>query len=149
MSLFIAFFGLDCNFVHQLSQLFFRRLLIDVDKFKDVNDTYGHAVGDDVLTKVANLAVFTLKDSFVCRYGGEEFVIVLRNEGKYSFFDKLEEFRKSVEKETFEAGSNKVKITVTIGAAKYTNGISLEKWVELADERMYTGKNTGKNKTVI
>lgn len=123
--------------------------LFDIDDFKNINDTYGHAVGDDVLTKVANLAVFSLKDSFVCRYGGEEFVIVLRNEGKYSFFDKLEEFRKSVEKESFEVGSNKMKITVTIGAAKYTNGISLEKWIELADERMYTGKNTGKNKTVI
>ena len=120
--------------------------LFDIDNFKKINDVYGHVTGDFILKRVAELATDALKESFVCRYGGEEFVIVLDNN---TYYEKLETLRKSIEKETFEFEGNKHHITITIGAMNYQDNSSLEKWVELADEKMYFGKKTGKNKTVI
>ena len=120
--------------------------LFDIDDFKHVNDTYGHVAGDYVLKRVAEIATEVLKDSFVCRYGGEEFVIILEEN---NFLDKLEQLRTTIEKESFEFEGVKINITITIGAVNHLKDISLEEWVELADEKMYTGKNSGKNKTVI
>lgn len=123
--------------------------LFDIDNFKVINDTYGHITGDYILKEVAKITEATLKDSFVCRYGGEEFVVVLKEDSKDSCFDKLETLRKNVEKETFEFNKVKINLTITIGVVKYKDNISLEKWVELSDTKMYSGKETGKNKTVI
>ena len=119
--------------------------LFDIDDFKNINDRYGHAMGDNILKRVAELTVNALSDSFVCRYGGEEFVIVLNDE---TAFEKLDAFRESIQQETFEFDGTKINLTITIGASKYVDGISLEKWIELADGKMYIGKNSGKNKTV-
>ena len=119
--------------------------LFDIDNFKEINDVYGHIVGDYVLKKVAEIANEVLKDAFVCRYGGEEFVIVLEKEKDY---ERLEEFRKSIENTLFEYEGKEFHITITIGFTNYSKDMPLEKWVELADEKMYSGKNTGKNKTV-
>ena len=123
--------------------------LFDIDDFKNINDTYGHVTGDYVLKRVAEIATTVLNDSFVCRYGGEEFVVVLSDDEQHSFFDRLEVLRKNVEKETFEFEKVKINITITIGVVNYIEGTSLEKWVEAADKKMYSGKNSGKNKTVI
>ena len=122
--------------------------LFDVDDFKNINDRYGHVAGDYVLKRVAEVACGILNDSFVCRYGGEEFVAVLHDDDNL-YFERLEAFRRKIEEEDFEFEGNKIRLTITIGAAKYENGISLEKWVDLADDKMYIGKNTGKNQTVI
>ena len=119
--------------------------LFDIDDFKKINDLHGHVTGDYVLKRVAEITVNTLSDSFVCRYGGEEFVIVLDKE---NCLEKLESFRQIIESESFEYEGEKLNITITIGVAEYTKDISLEQWVELADEKMYSGKNTGKNKVV-
>ena len=119
--------------------------LFDIDDFKRINDNHGHVVGDSILKSVASLAVETLSDCFVCRYGGEEFVVVLNNRG---CCERLEELRKSIEDRLFEYEGSKFNITITIGVANYEKNMSLEKWVELADEKMYSGKRTGKNKMV-
>ena len=123
--------------------------LFDIDDFKGINDKYGHATGDYILKRVAEITSDVLSDSFVCRYGGEEFVIVLNEDKEQSIFDRLETLRKSIEKETFEFGKSKINITITIGAVNYSEDLSLEEWVDLADEKMYSGKKSGKNKTVI
>lgn len=119
--------------------------IFDIDDFKNINDGYGHVTGDYVLKTVAEIINNQLSDSFVCRYGGEEFVVVMNKNVAYK---KLEEIRKTIEKTTFEFNNNKINITTTIGIAEYINGISLEKWIENADKKMYSGKNSGKNKTV-
>lgn len=124
-------------------------VLFDIDNFKNINDEHGHVTGDYILKRVAEIATNTLSDSFVCRYGGEEFVAVLNSNKETPIFDRLEELRKNIEKETFEFEKTKIKITITLGVAKYSEGLSLEKWIEIADEKMYSGKKTGKNKTVI
>ena len=123
--------------------------LFDIDDFKKVNDVYGHVTGDIILKRVAEITSTVLKDAFVCRYGGEEFVVVLNDEGDVPFFDRLELLRESIAKEIFTDEAKKFYVTITAGAVKYSEGISLEEWVELADEKMYSGKNSGKNKTVI
>ena len=120
--------------------------LFDIDDFKNINDKYGHVTGDFILKRVAELTCETLQDSFVCRYGGEEFVVVLNNE---SALERLESFRERIQQETFEFEGIKINLTITIGATNYVDDISLDKWVELADEKMYFGKNSGKNKTVF
>jgi diguanylate cyclase (GGDEF)-like protein len=120
--------------------------IFDIDDFKHVNDKYGHVVGDHILKRVAEIATRVLDDSFVCRYGGEEFVVILEEN---NFLNRLEQLRNAVEKETMEIENAKIKVTITIGAVNHLKDLSLEEWVELADEKMYTGKNTGKNKTVI
>ena len=120
--------------------------LFDIDDFKAINDRYGHVTGDEVLKKMSELAAEILADAFVCRYGGEEFVIVLQEQGA---FQKLEALRQAVAEQTFDCEGNPTKITITIGVAKYVKDASLEKWVDLADEKMYIGKGSGKNQTVI
>ena len=122
--------------------------LFDIDDFKNINDKYGHVTGDFILKRVAELTTENLKDSFVCRYGGEEFVVVFNSDNSDAVIEELETFRKNIEKETFEFENAKINLTITIGVSKYQDNISLEKWVELADEKMYFGKNNGKNKTV-
>ena len=87
-----------------------------------------------------------LSGCFLCRYGGEEFVVVLDTEGAY---EKLESLRKAIENEAIEFEGNIHKITVTVGIARYKKDTSIEKWIENADGKMYTGKNSGKNQTVI
>lgn len=120
--------------------------LFDIDNFKEVNDTYGHVCGDFILQRIAKIMSEVLKDAFVCRYGGEEFIVVLDSEDSY---DKLETFRKAIENEVIEYEGHKHKITITIGVAKNKRDLSLERWIHLADEKMYEGKNSGKNKIVM
>ena len=123
--------------------------LFDIDDFKVINDTYGHSTGDYILKRVAEISTEVLKGSFVCRYGGEEFVAVVKDDEKDSFFERMEDLRIRIEKEQFEFNGVRIDVTITIGATGYLKDMSLEKWVELADTKMYSGKNSGKNQTVI
>ena len=82
----------------------------------------------------------------MCRYSGEEFVIVLDENNS---FEKLEELRNKIANEVFEHENNKIHITITIGATSSAKDMTLEKWISLADEKMYSGKRSGKNKTVV
>ena len=137
------FFDQDLNKESKVLALF------DIDNFKKINDVYGHVAGDIVLRTVAKIATEVLEDAFICRYGGEEFVVVLRGNDKEGYFNKLETLRMTIENFIFKCEDVKIKLTITIGAVGYENNISLEKWVNLADEKMYYGKKTGKNKAVI
>lgn len=124
--------------------------IFDIDDFKLVNDKYGHVCGDYILTKLADISVKLLEDCFVCRYGGEEFVVisnVKQNETEFSY--ELEKFRSEIEKTKFVFEGNVIKTTITIGASRYSKQIPINKWIELADKNLYEGKNTGKNKIVF
>lgn len=123
--------------------------LFDIDDFKNVNDVHGHVTGDQILKRIAEVACSVLSDAFVCRYGGEEFVLVLDADGNASFYDQLENLRKTIEQETFDVDGTKINVTITIGVSPYLRNIPLEKWVELADQKMYIGKYAGKNRTII
>ena len=124
-------------------------VIFDVDDFKNINDTYGHVAGDFILKEIARITTSILDDSFVCRYGGEEFVVVMENKGKKSSFAKLEKLRKIIENEDFYFEKNNIRITITLGASEYYNDQNLEQWIESADKKMYLGKSNGKNQTVL
>lgn len=120
--------------------------LFDIDDFKVINDTYGHVTGDIILKRIAEIMNKELADCFTCRYGGEEFIVILDSDVSFA---KLDAFRKAIEDEVIEYEGHKHKITITIGISPYRKDISIEKWIELADKKMYIGKNSGKNTTVM
>ncbi|WP_415400776.1 diguanylate cyclase [Tateyamaria sp. SN3-11] len=123
-------------------------LLLDVDDFKKINDTYGHNFGDDVLRKIgASLAATCRASELVARYGGEEFVFVLKSEaihGAMAFANRVHGAVKAALKDT-------IPITVSIGIAARMGRFG-PPFVELlgkADKALFKAKATGKNKTVV
>ncbi len=121
--------------------------ILDIDDFKLVNDTYGHVCGDIVLQNFAK----TIKDKLgdgdtLVRYGGEEFAIYNYNQTEEQVEELSEKVRKVIEDMVTEYDGNKVKVTVSIGAAIVDEIIDYNDTVALADSALYYAKNTGKNK---
>lgn len=122
----------------------------DIDFFKKVNDTYGHAAGDDLLKQLAAIfQEFMLTKGRVARWGGEEFLFVfLGVNGDQSKID-LEELRRRVEKTTFHSGEQELHVTMTFGMEEYSYGDSYETSISEADEKLYRGKESGRNQVVF
>ena len=112
-----------------------------------MNDTYGHNCGDYILKQVAFITKKTCKDCIVCRWGGEEFIILSTLRDNKT--DVLDELRSKIESEKFSFEGNELHITVTIGATNYESGFSNERWISQADEKLYNGKTNGKNQVVL
>lgn len=123
--------------------------IADIDNFKKINDTYGHNFGDFVLQTLAKLMQDDINGTEVCRWGGEEFLIIGKGNDINKAFDKLEKFRKKIEEYTFENDEAATKLTITIGLSQYSKGLSLNEWVNIADKKLYAGKYSGKNKIVL
>lgn len=130
-------------------QMDFSILVGDIDFFKRVNDTYGHSYGDTVLKSLAKLFRdnVRLQDS-VCRWGGEEFLILLPDtnlEGAYQVAEKL---RRETEKFSLFAKEEKIQVTITFGVIAYSQVSTLDELVAKADEALYRGKENGRNQSV-
>jgi len=126
-------------------------LMLDVDFFKMVNDTYGHDIGDKVIVKIGEVILNNIRESdLAIRYGGEEFVILLHNasdEGTRNIASKIHsEFAKLI----FEVGNGEtIQKTMSIGIAKFPkDGDSIWKCIKFADTALYVAKTTGRNKIV-
>ncbi|BFT32174.1 hypothetical protein D210916BOD24_33500 [Alteromonas sp. D210916BOD_24] len=119
-------------------------LLIDVDHFKELNDSYGHDTGDEVLIGLANmLKSLCRKDDIVARIGGEEFVILLFNTTDDASLEFAERIRKTVEKQVFKSRSS---VTVSIGVASGTmDCANYDKFYKQADIALYNAKSDGRN----
>jgi len=127
-------------------------LMFDIDKFKLVNDRYGHEAGDIVLKTFGEiLHSSTRKDDIVCRYGGEEFVIYLHGIcSKTTAFSKAEEIRKTMENSVVIAGEDEIKFTTSIGIAVSTNDEhDIQNIIKIADNNLFKSKNTGRNKSTV
>lgn len=126
----------------------FSLIVMDVDKFKFVNDTYGHLTGDEVLKHVAGIIVSSVRPGDVsCRYGGEEFVILLSRTQVEDAYVVAERIRRTLE--TSEAPTT-LPITVSQGIAHYpAHGKDGETLMNQADQALYYAKNTGRNRTII
>ncbi len=122
----------------------------DIDNFKKINDTYGHDAGDEVLKHVTYIIRREAKNCAICRWGGEEIVILLRNHNLKAAVKKMEHIRKIVEKTPTEFYKHKIPATITIGIEEYKRQYrDADKVIKIADERMYYGKQNGKNRIVF
>lgn len=123
--------------------------MLDLDTFKTVNDEFGHGPGDQVLRKVAALIVGCLRsDDIVCRYGGDEFLLVLADTGWDGLHAITERMRERVSEFPIETREGSVKMTVSVGAAFKKAGrgpVTREMLVRLADEALFSAKRTGRN----
>ena len=123
--------------------------MADIDNFKSINDTYGHNCGDMVLQTVSNLIREGCEGAELCRWGGEEFLMVGRIGSDYhEQIARMERIRRSVAEHPFWYEEQKLKVTITVGISRYEEGLSLNEWINLADQKLYEGKQTGKNKVV-
>lgn len=122
--------------------------LADIDDFKKINDTYGHNYGDFVLIKLAELMQKEIHGAEICRWGGEEFLIIGRGTDINKAYENLEAFRKTIEEFTFSDSGIDVKLTITIGLAEFKEGVSMTEWINTADKKLYAGKYGGKNRIV-
>jgi diguanylate cyclase (GGDEF)-like protein len=124
-------------------------LLLDLDNFKTVNDSWGHTIGDQVLVAVAGLLrEAALGVAVIARYGGEEFFLLVREDEQQT--GALAEFlRSEIELIEADAGSDKpVRVTATFGLATSTGGVALDEILKRADMALYHGKNEGKNRVI-
>ena len=125
---------------------------VDADKFKSVNDTYGHDIGDEVLKMIANKLYEVLKNNQikfrVYRYGGEEFVIITRNVSKEKFLSVLNEIREKIKNNSIKTPKGDLKVTVSLGYAPPNVAKSIQDAVKFADKALYIAKNTGRDKVV-
>lgn len=127
-------------------------LVVDVDHFKKVNDTYGHQVGDYVLQVVCS----TIRDEalrpddFVARYGGEEFVIILDTIPPQNAYVVAEKVRKKVEDKVIKVADHSFKVTISVGMAVISQDVeSAKQLFDQADKALYAAKREGRNRVVI
>lgn len=125
-------------------------LIADLDHFKKVNDTYGHTAGDHALQQVSILLKDSVRQSdILCRYGGEEFAIIMPMTGISGALEKAEKIRQYVESTNFDtiAPGNPLKITISIGVASFPeNGTEYDTLVDAADSALYKAKRNGRNR---
>lgn len=126
-------------------------LMIDIDHFKPVNDEYGHPVGDVVLRELAQIFISALRETdCICRYGGEEFAIILPETDSATAQPIAERIRQSVEANDFKVlGSSPIGITISVGCASiHRQVINPQRLLDRADKCLYAAKNEGRNRVV-
>jgi two-component system cell cycle response regulator len=126
-------------------------LMIDIDHFKEINDNYGHLVGDDVLKEVVQIIQNPIRSiDILGRYGGEEFGLILPETDEDGAMVLAEKIRDNVEKHTFIAGDGiiRLKLAISIGVSIYPNKNvkDVKTLVKNADDALYVSKKEGRNK---
>lgn len=125
-------------------------IFIDIDHFKNVNDTYGHACGDEVLKLVsATIRSLLRRYDILARYGGEEFLALLPETELDGAAVVAERFRDQIEKKTVKFGDTTLKVTITLGVSIYDSRLGADRSIQLADKALYEGKESGRNKVVV
>lgn len=115
--------------------------MCDIDFFKEKNDSYGHDYGDKILKRFYTLSKSLVRrEDIICRYGGDEFVIILKSCPVQVALMRLTNIKKRMEKEN---------ITVSIGLSEYKDGKTLDEAIKEADEALYISKNNGKNQVTV
>ncbi len=126
----------------------FSLLIFDVDHFKNFNDTHGHQAGDEVLRSVGRTLTQTVKTTDIpCRYGGEEFALVMQNTKIDSARIAAERVRKAIEKMEIEFEGKTLRVTASIGVAEMATGEDDTKLIRRSDDCVYAAKEAGRNQT--
>ena len=122
-----------------------------MDNFKNINDTYGHLIGDKVLSSVAEVIKSSIrKGDIVGRYGGEEFIVIIKAEDR-EYYKVAERIRRNVEGINLKSDfGNSIKVTSSIGISRMdAKEKTLQQIISMSDKALYEAKNTGKNKVVV
>jgi diguanylate cyclase (GGDEF)-like protein len=129
----------------------FSMLLLDVDHFKKINDTYGHAIGDKCLKEIIKRIKPALRDTdFLARYGGEEFIVILPETGGEIAKEAAERMRSIVENIEFLHKNELVKITISIGVTQVMPSDETQETIfHRTDQALYKAKNSGRNRVVL
>jgi len=124
--------------------------LLDMDNLKVFNDNFGHAVGDKALMILSKkLRELTRADDIVCRYGGDEFLVILHKTNLYDGFKRVEQWRETLEGVRIVHEGQELRITFTAGVATFpVHGRSLEEMIKAADDALYKAKRQGRNVVV-
>lgn len=122
-------------------------VLVDIDHFKRINDTFGHPVGDFVLKELVSILKnqFSRDADFVGRIGGEEFAILMPEYTAPQALKRVEDLLARVRQEVFVQEQHQIRFTVSSGIAQLVNGESFSDWLKRADEALYNSKNKGRN----
>ena len=125
--------------------------LIDIDRFKSINDKYGHATGDTVLIHLANqLLKYTRTGDIICRYGGEEFLIILPNTKTEAAAQIAERWRATIEESKISENDVEISVTISCGISEFPVDASTEaEIIEAADKALYAAKYNGRNQVVL
>lgn len=126
-------------------------VIFDIDHFKNINDTYGHAVGDEAIRMVGRLLLECSRDVDVCgRYGGEEFGVLLPEtpmEGAVTFCERL---RETIARQVIPTGIGPLQFTISLGIAAWGFDLAdTRTWIERADQALYSAKHGGRNQTQV
>ena len=125
-------------------------MLLDIDRFKHVNDTYGHLVGDVVLRAMAsNLLAWTRYDEVAYRYGGEEFIIIIRTKTDEQVCLAGLRLCQLIGQKKIPYSDGEIGITVTAGITRVQQGETLDTALDRADRAMYQGKQNGRNRCMF
>lgn len=131
-------------------QAFGVSLMVDIDHFKQVNDTYGHFAGDEVIRHVAELLQSTVRaDDIVCRFGGEEFVVFLSDHDAESGYLVAERMRTAIAGRAVLFETLEVRVTVSIGGSLKLACDQIEAAIQDADAALYRAKKAGRNRTIF
>jgi diguanylate cyclase (GGDEF)-like protein len=122
-------------------------LMLDIDHFKRINDTYGHGIGDLAIKALADISAKTLRPTdILARYGGEEFVITLPETDSDHARVVAERLREAVADLSIPIDGGKLQFTVSIGVSTYARGEPLDQAIERADQALYRAKHNGRNR---
>lgn len=125
-------------------------IMFDIDRFKKINDTYGHLAGDHVLKHLALVIKSRIRrEDILSRYGGEEFAIILPEIDSANATQFAEKIRLLVEKAVFKFEDTEIPVTISIGVTCYTPDVEdVNAFIKIADERLYEAKMSGRNRVV-
>lgn len=126
-------------------------MLLDIDHFKSINDTYGHQAGDEVLRRLADLLAHQARAGDVaCRYGGEEFLLLLPNMPLAAALERAERWRRSFADGEMAFGELRLRATLSVGIAAYPgHGTEAARLIRQADEALYRAKARGRNRIEV
>lgn len=125
-------------------------MMLDIDHFKSINDTYGHLIGDDVLKATATTITSAVRHGdIVGRYGGEEFIVLLPTISQKNVIEIAEKIRKSIKNIVFKENKKTFSITISIGIAQYVKDMDMDTLIGNADSSLYQAKNSGRDNIVL
>ena len=126
-------------------------ILIDIDHFKKINDTYGHKAGDAMLILVADILTQSMRDTIgiVGRIGGEEFALVIVHKNSSYVVALADQIRLNIKNASINIRNTLISTTASIGLARHVSGTDLDHTLLCADKALYLAKNTGRDRIVL